>query len=109
MDSVFGADITIAHSDCEGRYGQQSRRRAAVTIVCLVKVSDFDSAAERLLMIHGKMIDLISQMIRDGFVAPSSDLGEATGSLDMPFPTIPPHVLDLSAGLTPGTLTNFES
>ena len=37
MDSVFGAVIAILHSDCESCLRQQSRRRAAVAIIRLVK------------------------------------------------------------------------
>ena len=52
--------------------------------VCLV-VSDFDFAADRLSMMHGKSTDMISQMIRDGFDAPLADLVQAsTGPMETP-------------------------
>ena len=37
VDSVFGASVTIVHSDRESRRRRQSRRRAAVAIVRLVR------------------------------------------------------------------------
>ena len=52
----------------------------AVALVVL----DFDLAADRLLMMHGKSTEMISQMISDGFAAPFADLGQApTGRMEM--------------------------
>ena len=68
-----------------------------------MKIWDFDTANERLSMMHGKTVDLVKQTIECGVVTLLSDLGETTCSFDMPFPSTSLGALRLSGHSTYGT------